>query len=118
EGRSGSLWNDVDFIKANFVPVAIDNWYTEHRPDSDGRFDKLLAGGSNGSISNSLRIATPSGKTLSGDPKDGLAKWKALPEAERKKLPDLGGYDPSLDRQPPPGCLILDVYARPLTGAD
>ncbi len=107
------MWNDIEFLKANFIPVALDNWYTENRPDAEGRFNKRLAKG--GSISNSLRVATPNGETLSGDPKEGLKRWRSLPEAERRKLDDMGPYDDSLDRVPPPGGLIVDVFSRGLT---
>lgn len=67
-----------------------------------------------GTLSNGLHIATPNGRKLSGDPKSGLAKWKALAEADRRQLGDLGPTDPALDRTPPAGCLVLDVFSRGL----
>lgn len=48
----------------------------------------------------------------------GLAKWNALPEAERApgmKLDDLGPVDSDLDLAPPPGGLVLKVFIRSLS---
>jgi hypothetical protein len=51
---------------------------------------------------------------LSADPAQGLKMWQALPRSERLRLDDLGAYDPERDATPPPGGLILKVFARPL----
>lgn len=66
-------------------------------------------------FANEVGVVTPNGKLLSGYPEEGLKKWRALPEAERRRLEDLGTYNAALDPQPPPGGLVLDVYARALT---
>src|SRR5262249_54054835 len=73
-------------------------------------FMKRLAG----HFANAMAVATPNGKLLSGDLDKGLAKWQELPAAERKKLDDLGKFDPKSEPQPPAGGLILKVFARGL----
>ena len=65
-------------------------------------------------FANEVAVVTPNGKLLSHDPAEGLARWKKLPPAERKRLDDLGPYDAKLDPAPPPGGLVLKVYSRAL----
>jgi hypothetical protein len=67
-----------------------------------------------GHFANETAVVTPNGKLLAGDPTAGLARWKQLPEDERKHLDDLGPYDPAAYGVPPLGGLIVRVYARPL----
>jgi hypothetical protein len=67
-----------------------------------------------GHFANETAVATPNGKVLSADPAAGLAKWQQLPQAERRRLEDLGRFDPKADPAPPRGGLILKVYARGL----
>jgi hypothetical protein len=101
------LWNNVDFLKQNFIPVVhVDN------PGQTmcGEFLKRLGR----HFSNEIAVVTPNGRLLSEYPAQGLALWKQLPVSERKRLDDLGKYDPQSDPVPPPNGLILNVYARTL----
>jgi hypothetical protein len=65
-------------------------------------------------FSNEMAVVTPNGKVLSASPAEGLARWKALPESDRKTLADLGKYDPKREPVLPPGGLILKVFTRGL----
>jgi hypothetical protein len=67
-------------------------------------------------FANEMAVVTPNGKVLAhgGALREGLEKWRKLPEGERKKLEDLGKPDPPLEPAPPAGGLILAVFARPL----
>jgi hypothetical protein len=67
-----------------------------------------------GHFANEVAVVTPNGKLLSADPAAGLAKWRQLPEAERKHLDDLGPYDPAAYPVPPTHGLLVKVYARGL----
>ena|GEM_PF-1714938 len=68
---------------------------------------------------NGFVIATPGGKRLvccSAAVEDGLEKWEALGEAERRpgavrveELPE--GFDPE-HLEPPPGAIVLETYVR------
>ena len=61
---------------------------------------------------------TANGKMLSPYLDEGLKKWQALPEAERTQLDAIGAFDPAKEPAPPPGGLILQVYARALVRDD
>ena len=65
-------------------------------------------------FANECAVVTPNGRLLSHSPAEGLAKWRQLPAAERKRLDDLGKYDTAHDPAPPPGGVILRVFARGL----
>jgi hypothetical protein len=65
-------------------------------------------------FANEAAVVTPNGRLLAHSPADGLAKWRKLPEAERTRLEDLGPSDPRLTPTPPPGGLVVKVYARGL----
>jgi hypothetical protein len=79
-----------------------------------GKFMKRMAG----HFANETAVVTPNARVLSAWPEEGLAKWKKLPEAERQTVEDFGTFDPKLDPAPPPGGLILKVFARGLARAD
>jgi hypothetical protein len=78
-----------------------------------GKFLERMAG----HFANETAVVTPNARILSASPEEGLAKWEKLPEADRKTLEDFGRYDPKLDPVPPPGGLILRVFARGLARA-
>ena len=121
-----------------FVPVACDDWYQRRRRDAEGEFFISVANqgprkGEGGSTRQGIYILTASGKLLAyknvgqNPPamldllREGLAKWKQLPEWERAagavKVPPHGKVDTNYDRQPPTGGVILKVYARALDRA-
>jgi hypothetical protein len=75
-----------------------------------GKFLERMAG----HFANETAVVTPNARILSTSLEEGLAKWKKLPQAERKTLEDFGTHDPKLDPVPPPGGLILAVFARGL----
>ena len=66
-------------------------------------------------FANEAALVTPNGELLSHSLDEGLKKWQALPEDDRKRLEDLGSYDAAFDAAPPAGGLILKVYARGLS---
>jgi hypothetical protein len=121
-----------------FVPVACDDWYQRRRRDAEGEFFMNVANqgprkGEGGATRQGIYILTASGKLLAyknvgqNPPamqellREGLAKWKQLPESERTvgavKVPPHGKVDANYDRQPPAGGLIVKVYARALDHA-
>jgi hypothetical protein len=61
-----------------------------------------------------MAVVTPNGQVLSHYPDPGLAKWKALPRADRLRLDDLGKIDRAREPAPPPGGLVLKAFARGL----
>ena len=63
-------------------------------------------------FANDMAVVSPNGELLHHSPAEGLAKWKAMPEADRKKVVDYGEYDPSLDPQPPAKGGVFKVWAR------
>jgi hypothetical protein len=71
-----------------------------------------------GHFANEVAVTTANGQFLSAYPVEGLKKWKALPEQDRKQLEPMGAFDPRLEATPPPGGLLLQVFARALTRAD
>lgn len=84
------------------------------RPDMVSRFFKQVAK----HFANDMAVVTPNGELLHHSPADGLAKWKAMPEADRKSLVDYGEYDASLDPQPPPKGGVFKVWARAFARRD
>lgn len=68
-------------------------------------------------FANETAVVTANGILLDRDLDEGLKCWRTYPLLERKRLEDLGRYDPALDPQPPPGGLVLNVFARPLERA-
>jgi hypothetical protein len=65
-------------------------------------------------FANEVAVVTPNGRLLAHSPDEGLRKWKTLPADERRRLDNLGEYNASLDPEPPPGGIILNVFARGL----
>ena len=121
--------------REQFVAVACDDWYQRRRRDAEGEFFTSVANqgprkGEGGSTRQGIYILTASGKLLSWknagqNPaamlammREGLEKWKRLPDSERApgsvKVPAHGKVDVDYYRRPPPGGLIVKVYARAL----
>ena len=76
------------------------------RSEAGGKFLRRIAA----HFANQTAVVTPNGKRLPGSFDAALAAWKKLPASERKRLDDLGKYDPG--PSPPPGGAVLKVYAR------
>lgn len=108
----GSLWDQVDSIKAYYVPLAIES--NSRTPNAMVRtfFSRQPKG-----FSNDVAVFTPNAKYLSHSLKEGYKKWRALPKAERLRLDDFGPYDYSTEVVPPEGGLLLKLYARSLERA-
>jgi hypothetical protein len=110
-------------LRKEFVCVAVNN----HNPATDGQkgafLDSLKC-----PAGNWMHVATADGKVLfagfgsdvEGDLKGALAKWRGLPEAERKpgaiKVPEPTDKTQAVI-QPPAGGLVLRVYQRALKRA-
>ena len=125
-------------MTTSFVPVTGDDWYQRRRNDDEGKFFRSVADqgprkGAGGSTRQGIYCLTASGKLLAyknaSDPavmrqaiRLGLAKWNALPAAERKpgavKVPETGKADPRFARTPPAGGLILESFTRILERDD
>lgn len=67
-----------------------------------------------GHFANETAIVTPNGEMLATDPAEGLQRWRQLPRAERRAVDYLGKYEVKREPSPPPGGLVLNVFARPL----
>lgn len=121
--------------REEFVAVACDDWYQRRRRDPEGEFFINVANqgprkGQGGATRQGIYILTASGKLLVCKNvgqlpqatldmfREGLEKWKRLPESERApgaiKVPAHGEFDPDYHRPLPPGGVILKVYARAL----
>ena len=117
------------------MPVAADDWYQRRRRDAEGEFFRKVANqgprkGEGGDTRQGIYCLTASGKLLAyknaGQSPDvmrevlreGLKKWNALPETERKpgavQVPEHGAFDRAFHRAPPTNGLILNVYTRAL----
>lgn len=125
----------VRFGREEYVTVACDDWYQRRRRDAEGDFFISVANqgprkGEGGATRQGIYVLTASGKLLAWknagqNPaamlemmRDGLAKWKRLPESERApgsvKVPAHGKVDSDYHRELPPGGAIIKVYARAL----
>src|SRR5687767_11538308 len=121
-----------------YVAVACDDWYQRRRRDDEGEFftsvtDQGPRKGEGGDTRQGIYLLTASGKLLAyknagQSPevmlevlRDGLRKWHRLPPSERApgaiKVPAHGAVDANYHRPPPPGGVILKVYARALEAA-
>jgi hypothetical protein len=107
-----SLWDRADFLRQNFIPVAL-NGDAGSRPDMVAKFFAQVAR----HFANEVAVVTPNARLLSHASEAGLEKWQQLPAGERKRLEDFGSYDAKLDPEPPAGGLMLNVYARGLARA-
>jgi hypothetical protein len=129
-------FSDPEIVKMateDYVAVACDDWYMRRRQDAEGQFFRDVSGRgprAGGSTRQGIYMFTAGGTLLgfknAGQApdvmrdtlRDALHKFKNLPEAERApgavKVPDPGPLDGGYDRKPPPGGLIVKVYARAL----
>jgi hypothetical protein len=122
----------------DFVPVTGDDWYQRRRQDAEGQFFRQISDQagrgsrdeSGGSTRQGIYCFTAQGKLLAfknaGQApdvmrqvlRDALAKWKKLPEKERRPaavaVGDLDNVDSRFARTPPDRGLILNVYTRAL----
>ncbi|MDQ3621769.1 MAG: hypothetical protein M3463_04670, partial [Verrucomicrobiota bacterium] len=125
----------VRLAREDYVAVACDDWYQRRRRDAEGKFFIGVANqgprkGEGGGTRQGIYVLTASGKLLAyknagQSPevmlemlREGLAKWKRLPQSERVpgalKVPAHGKVDTDYHRQPPPGGIIIKVHARAL----
>ncbi|MGI8602290.1 MAG: hypothetical protein ACR2OZ_04755 [Verrucomicrobiales bacterium] len=121
----------------DYVAVAADDWYQRRRQDVEGEFFRAVAnqspkqGGADGTDTRQgIYILTSPGKLLAyknagqnveairGLLQEGLKKWRALPEPERRpgavEIGPPGSIDEGYVREAPPGGIIVNVYARAL----
>jgi hypothetical protein len=134
-------FSDPELIRlatAEFVPVTGDDWYQRRREDAEGAFFRAVANqgprkGEGGSTRQGIYCFTAGGKLLSyknaSDARvmlealrQGLARWKALPAAEREpgavKVPPLTRTDSRYTRTLPAGGLVVKSYTRILDRDD
>ena len=123
----------IRMAKDEYVPVTGDDWYERRREDAEGEFFRRVADqgprkGQGGATRQGIYMLTAGGTLLAyknaGQAPDvmrevlkqGLVAWSKLPAAERRpgavKVESLPKPDSRYHRRPPPGGLILDVYAR------
>jgi hypothetical protein len=131
-------FSDPEIIRMatqNYVAVAGDDWYQRRRGDAEGEFFRKVADqgprkGEGGSTRQGIYCLTADGQLLAyknaGQApevmrevlRQGLAKWAQRPEEGRRpggsKIGGSGPTDERYRRTPPPGCLIVNVYARML----
>jgi len=122
----------IELAAASFIPVVGDDWYQRRRQDAEGRFFRSVSdqagrgsqGAGGGSTRQAIYCLTPGGKLLAWKNagqspeamrqtlRGGLEAWNKLPESERKpgavKVENMKP-DPTFDRVPPPGGLVLDT---------
>jgi len=118
--------------REDFVSVVGDDWYQRRRDDPEGQYFRSVADqgpkkGEGGTTRQGVYCFTSAGKLLAysnnADPQKmraairiGLSEWNHLPESQRRAGAMRVDGPPTTDfhysRQPPPGGLILNVYAR------
>ncbi|CAN5380404.1 hypothetical protein BH23VER1_BH23VER1_31910 [soil metagenome] len=124
----------IGLLQERFVPVADNDWYNRRREDAIGTFFREMADqgprkGEGGSTRQGHYIFTASGKLLGFNNhrapdrrlafiRDALAKWDALPPAEREPGPADPPPGPQADPRyaaaPPVGGLVLNSFTRTL----
>ena len=116
-----------------YVAVACDDWYQRRRRDAEGRFFMRVSEQSprkGGSTRQGIYLFTAGGELLAYKNagqnaevmrdmlREGLEKWKRLPALERTPggvtVPEHGEVDRAYHRTPPPGGVVIKVYARAL----
>jgi hypothetical protein len=121
--------------REDFIPVALDDWYQRRRQDAEGAFFKKVYSQDASRAApdrpnrQGIYCFTPSGKLLGVKNagqlvdvtkelmRDALAKWEALPEAERApgavKVPPMKHPDTRyVPAKPSADCIVLDVFTR------
>lgn len=124
--RYPSLWTEdnLRLIQDKFVPVAATVDVLMSRQDAEGTFIREICGFRLNSSGGYVLCVTPGGKWLGSDPKKAWQAFQQLPETQRAPgavtVGDIGEIDRSVALpEPPPGGLVLKIYARPLShGAD
>ncbi len=119
-------------LKTKFVPATGDDWYSRRRQDAAGEFFRSVAAQGprkGGGTKQGHYILTASGKLLGYNNnrsverraafiRDALAKWDALPDAERApgavEVPPLGAGDKRYHATPPEDGVILVASERML----
>jgi hypothetical protein len=120
---------NLQVVKENFIPVALDLQTESGRQDAAGEFFRSINKTDSHGLpkftgaSGRIHGMTAGGKFLCGDGKNNscrdcniaaaLKRWNDLPEVERKpgalRVPEFGKVDAKIPT-PPPGGLILKVY--------
>jgi hypothetical protein len=127
----------VKMARADFVPVAADDWYQRRRQDKEGEFFRAVAtalgkkgigGATRQGIYCFAADGTPLAYKNAGQNaevmrqvlRDALARFEKLPAEKRKpaKIEDHGRPDPTYSRTPPEGGLILKTFTRILDRED
>src|SRR5262249_1674546 len=105
--------------KDRSIPVAGDGSLMMPRLDYEGEFLRGVCGIHVEPIGYTVVCLTADGAILGRDPQRAWQKFQKLPAVERMAgavtVEDPGEIDPAaVPPQPPPGGLILKIYARPL----
>ncbi|MCI0459550.1 MAG: hypothetical protein L0Z62_21585 [Gemmataceae bacterium] len=115
----------ADLVKDNCVAVALNGHMLHWLMKTDGEDGAFIKANRHPSGGNCFVVTTPSGKKLAGGNGSGgarealakgLAKWKELPEEERKALPAGQKFTPPEAARctPPPVGLVVTCYLRNL----
>lgn len=124
-GRAPAFWSEenTQLIRKHFVAVSVSN-LDQNRTDAVGQFIRGAgmklpgAGGSQWAVTAAGKILEANNHHgLGFNLKNALAKWQALPDAERApgtfKVGELGVVDRlRAGPTPPPGAMIVKVYYR------
>lgn len=124
DGRFGVI-GVAGIVKKDCVAVAVNGHMLHWLKRTDGEGGAFIKANQHPSGGNCFVLATPGGKKLAGGNgpggagaalKDGLAKWRSLPERERRALPEGKPVVPpeALRCAPPEGGLVLRSYVRGL----
>jgi hypothetical protein len=116
-------------VKANCIAVAINGHMLEWLATTDGAAGAFIKANQHPSGGNCFVLTTAGGQKLAGGNgpygaeealKKGLARWKDLPDANRKVLPSGKKVTPpEVERcTPPPGGLVLRCFVRNLKADD
>lgn len=122
QGRSPSFWTEANtrLVKDRFVAVAADGRVLMSRQDAEGRFLRDDCGLKVNPESYRMLCLSAGGRLLGHEPQAAWSTFNKLPEGERLpgavKVEALDDVDRNaLPEEPPPGGMILKIYARLLT---
>jgi hypothetical protein len=124
DGRSGVNATARE-IEANCVAVALNGHMLQWLAKSDGQGGAFIKANTHPSGGNCFVLTTPGGAKLAGGNgsggaaealRKGLEKWRDLPDAERRALPEGAAAAPEQAAlcRPPAGALVLKSYIRNL----
>lgn len=122
----------IKMAREEFVPVTGDDWYQRRRQDDEGKFFRSVADqgprkGEGGSTRQGIYMFTAGGKLLGyrnhHDPSvmrnelsQALQQFRKLPEEQRRpkalQVGEPAKVDPTYEREPPKGGLIVTVFTR------